>query len=109
HIPDFRSAERTFQLITQVAGRTGRGSKGGRVVVQTFYPQHDAIKMAATYDFEGFIRKELEQRQELGYPPFMSLVRALVQGFNEKRVVEAANQLGDKLRATFEESKVRVL
>jgi primosomal protein N' (replication factor Y) len=109
HIPDFRSAERTFQLITQVAGRTGRGSKGGRVVVQTFYPQHDAIKMAATYDFEGFTRKELELRRELGYPPFVSLVRALVQGWNEKRVQEAAKQLGEKLRATFDESQLRVL
>jgi primosomal protein N' (replication factor Y) len=109
HIPDFRSAERTFQLITQVAGRTGRGDKGGRVVVQTFYPRHDAIRMAATYDFEGFVQKELDQRRELGYPPFMSLVRALVQGWNAKRVHEAAVQLGEKLRATFDESQVRVL
>jgi primosomal protein N' (replication factor Y) len=109
HIPDFRSSERTFQLITQVAGRTGRGEKGGRVVVQTFYPKHDAIRMAATYDFEGFVQKELELRRELGYPPYVSLVRALVQGWNEKRVHEAAKQLADKLKATFDESKVRVL
>jgi primosomal protein N' (replication factor Y) len=109
HIPDFRSSERTFQLITQVAGRTGRGDKGGRVVVQTFYPQHDAIKMAATYDFEGFVQKELDLRRELGYPPFVTLVRALVQGWNDKRVHEAARQLGDKLKATFDESKLRVL
>jgi primosomal protein N' (replication factor Y) len=109
HIPDFRSSERTFQLITQVAGRTGRGQKGGRVVVQTFYPKHDAVRMAATYDYEAFVRKELDQRRELGYPPFVSLVRALVQGWNENRVHEAARQLGEKLRATFDESKVRVL
>jgi len=110
HVPDFRSAERTFQLITQVAGRTGRGSKGGRVVVQTFYPKHDAVRMAATYDYEAFVRKELEQRRELGYPPFVSLVRVLVHGWwNEKRVLEAATQMGEKLRATFDESKLRVL
>jgi primosomal protein N' (replication factor Y) len=109
HIPDFRSSERTFQLITQVAGRTGRGDKGGRVVVQTFYPKHDAIRMAATYDFEGFVQKELDLRRELGYPPFVTLVRVLVQGWNEKRVHEAAKQLADKLKATFDESKVRVL
>jgi primosomal protein N' (replication factor Y) len=109
HIPDFRSSERTFQLITQVAGRTGRGAKGGRVVVQTFYPKHDAVRMAATYEYEAFVRKELDQRRELGYPPFVSLVRALVQGWNEKRVQEAAQQLGQKLRATFDESTVRVL
>jgi len=109
HIPDFRSSERTFQLITQVAGRTGRGPKGGRVVVQTFYPKHDAVRMAATYDYDAFVRKELDQRRELGYPPFMSLVRALVHGWNEKRVQETAQHLGEKLRATFDESKLRVL
>jgi primosomal protein N' (replication factor Y) len=109
HIPDFRSAERTFQLITQVAGRTGRGSKGGRVVLQTFYPQHYAIKMAATYDFEAFTRKELELRKELGYPPFMSLVRALVQGWSAERVQQAAKELAEKLRATFDETQMRVL
>jgi len=109
HLPDFRSAERTFQLITQVAGRTGRGSKGGRVVVQTFYPRHYAIKMATTYDFEGFARKELELRRELGYPPFVSLVRALVHGWNAERVHQAAKQLAEKLRATFDEKQMRVL
>jgi primosomal protein N' (replication factor Y) len=109
HVPDFRSAERTFQLITQVAGRTGRGSKGGRVVVQTFYPKHDAVRMAATYDYEAFVRKELDQRRELGYPPFVSLVRALVHGWNEQRVHDAAKQLGEKLRAAFDESKMRIL
>jgi len=109
HIPDFRSAERTFQLITQVAGRTGRGEKGGRVAVQTFYPQHYAIKMAATYDFDGFTRKELELRKELGYPPFMSLVRALVQGWNAERVHATAKGLAEKLKATFDETQMRVL
>jgi len=109
HIPDFRSAERTFQLITQVAGRTGRGSKGGRVVVQTFHPQHYAVKMAATYDYEGFTRRELELRRELGYPPFMSLVRVLIQGWNAERVHQAAKQLAEKIRASFDETQLRVL
>jgi primosomal protein N' (replication factor Y) len=109
HIPDFRSAERTFQLITQVAGRTGRGSKGGRVAVQTFYPQHYAIKAAATYDFEGFTRRELDLRRELGYPPFVSLVRALVHGWNVERVKDTAKLLGEKLRATFDEQQMRIL
>jgi primosomal protein N' (replication factor Y) len=109
HIPDFRSAERTFQLITQVAGRTGRGEKGGRVAVQTYYPQHYAIKMAATYDFEGFTRKELEMRKDLGYPPFVSLVRALVQGWNADRVQATAEAYAEKLRATFDETQMRIL
>ncbi len=101
HVPDFRAAERTFQLITQVAGRTGRGPKGGRVVVQTHYPQHYAVKAAATYDFTGFTRQELEMRQETRYPPFMSLVRILVQGWDLGRVNECAGRLGVKLRAEF--------
>jgi primosomal protein N' (replication factor Y) len=109
HIPDFRAAERTFQLITQVAGRTGRGAKGGRVVVQTYYPQHYAVKTAATYDFAGFLAKELEMREELGYPPFMSLVRVLVHGWNEKRVKETSERLGTRLTAAFEGSPVRLL
>jgi primosomal protein N' (replication factor Y) (superfamily II helicase) len=109
HIPDFRAAERTFQLVTQVAGRTGRSDKGGRVVLQTFYPQHYAIKAAATYDYAGFLAKELEMREELNYPPFFSLVRILVHGWNEKRVQETAAKLGEKLRATFDETRARIL
>jgi primosomal protein N' (replication factor Y) len=109
HIPDFRAAERTFQLITQVAGRTGRSEKGGRVVVQTFYPQHYAVKTAATYDFTGFLTKELEMREELNYPPFMSLVRVVIQGWNEKRVQETSDRVGKKLRAAFDESRARIL
>jgi len=109
HIPDFRAAERTFQLITQVAGRTGRGPKGGRVVVQTFYPQHYAVKAAATYDFTGFVNQELEHRRELSYPPFVSLVRLLVQGWNEERVRKTGDELGAKLRATVDESQATVL
>ncbi len=109
HLPDFRAAERTFQLITQVAGRTGRGPLGGRVVVQTFNPDHYAIRSAAAYDFEGFARKELEMRRELGFPPFLSLVRVVVQGGREEAVRAAAGRLGEKIRATFDESAVKLL
>ena len=98
HIPDFRAAERTFQLITQVAGRAGRGPKGGRVVVQTFYPQHYAVRTAATYDFTGFMNTELEMRRELRYPPFVSLIRVIVQGFNEERVKTTGDRLATRLR-----------
>jgi primosomal protein N' (replication factor Y) len=109
HLSDFRAAERTFQLITQVAGRTGRGPKGGRVVVQTFYPQHAAIKAAATYDWTGFANVELEHRKELGYPPYVRLVRIVVQGVKEERVAALAEELGAKLRATFDEAQARIL
>jgi primosomal protein N' (replication factor Y) len=109
HVPDFRAAERTFQLITQVAGRTGRGPKGGRVVVQTMHPQHYAVKAAATYDLEGFLAKELEMRQELGYPPFVSLVRVLVHGTAPERVEKVAFELGERLRKDLPEERAKVL
>lgn len=78
HLPDFRAAERTFQLLTQVAGRAGRGNVPGRVVVQTFVPSHYAIRPVRDHDYEAFYAEELGQRAALGYPPFGRLVHALV-------------------------------
>jgi len=72
--PDFRAAERTFQLLTQVAGRAGRGAEPGHVVIQTYNPEHPAIKAAASYDYEGFYTAEQKARQLMGYPPFGVLV-----------------------------------
>jgi primosomal protein N' (replication factor Y) len=109
HVPDFRAAEKTFQLITQVAGRTGRGAKGGRVVVQTHFPSHPALKAAATYDFEGFVQAELDLRRDLGYPPFASLVRLLIGGVDRKKVAEAGADLGTRLAAAFPEPRAKVL
>ncbi len=80
HLPDFRAAERTFQLVTQVAGRTGRGEKGGRVLVQTFSPEHPAIQAALRHDFQGFAAGELPIRAGLSYPPFSSMIRIVVRG-----------------------------
>lgn len=92
HFPDFRSAERTFQLITQVAGRAGRGAHAGRVIIQSFFPDHFAIHCAATNDFAEFSRKELKFREALGYPPFGRLVKLLFQGANEERVSAEAKE-----------------
>jgi len=75
HVPDYRSAERTFQVLSQVAGRAGRSLLGGQVILQTFHPEHHAIRAAAAHDYAGFYRAELEQRRELGYPPYSRLVR----------------------------------
>src|SRR4051812_37604559 len=80
HLPDFRAAERTFQLVTQVAGRTGRGPKGGRVLVQTLTPDAPAIVAAVQHDLAAFAAKELPNREGLGYPPFASMVRIVVRG-----------------------------
>jgi primosomal protein N' (replication factor Y) len=85
-LPDFRAKERTFQLLTQVAGRAGRGDLGGEVIVQTYYPDEWAIKLAAKHDFPTFYRNEMEQRKELGYPPFNHLILILFSGKNQNRV-----------------------
>lgn len=95
HLPDFRAAERTFQLIAQVAGRAGRGPKGGRVVVQTRNPQHYALLTAAAHDAEKFLEQELSQRESPPYPPNASLVNLLVSGESETRVADAAVQVAD--------------
>jgi primosomal protein N' (replication factor Y) len=84
HLPDFRAAERTFQLVTQVAGRTGRGEKGGQVVVQTFSPDHPAIVAATRHDYEAFTQHELPAREFAKYPPFASLVRIVFRSEDEQ-------------------------
>jgi len=78
-LPDFRAEERTFQLITQLAGRSGRTAPG-RVIVQTFQPDSRAVGFAARHDVPGFLSEELRRREELGYPPYRHVVRALVSG-----------------------------
>jgi primosomal protein N' (replication factor Y) (superfamily II helicase) len=80
HIPDFRSHERLFQLITQVSGRAGRGQDVGEVVLQTYQPQHHAIRMAAAYEYEEFAQSELAFRKRLSYPPFSHLIKFIVTG-----------------------------
>ena len=84
YLPDFRSAERTFQLLAQVAGRAGRGPKGGRVLVQTRHPAHHALVWAAQHDAEGFLREERALRESPPYPPATALVNLLVSGTDER-------------------------
>ncbi len=98
HIPDFRASERTFQLVTQVAGRTGRGDKGGRVLVQTFNPEHPAILAAVRHDYDTFAAGELPPREEHGYPPFASLIRLVVRGSAERTTEGFAEELADRVR-----------
>ncbi len=86
HQPDFRAGERTFQLLTQVAGRAGRGEIEGEVFVQAFTPSHPAIQFARRHDFEGFYEQELEFRQPLKYPPFNRIVLLTLKGRNEEKV-----------------------
>jgi len=98
HFPDFRASERTFHLITQVAGRTGRGERGGRVIIQTSQPDHPAILAAAKHDYGRFVQQELPIRKLLGYPPYSQMVRIVVRGKNEAKTLEFAKTFAEKLQ-----------
>ena len=98
NIPDFRAAERTFQIITQVSGRSGRGDSAGRVIVQTFNPEHYAIKRAKEHDYQGFYRDEITLRRELAYPPFSRMVNLCISGTKKDRVKENAGSIGTLAR-----------
>ncbi|MDA7662774.1 primosomal protein N' [Pirellulaceae bacterium] len=111
HLPDFRAAERTFCLVTQVAGRTGRGDKGGRVLVQTFNPENPTIQAAEQHDFERFAEQEIPEREQFGYPPFRQLARIVVRGESEVFAGAFATQIGEELRKRIKVSgdDIRVL
>lgn len=98
HFPDFRAAERTFQMLTQVAGRTGRETSSGRVILQTFDPNHEAIKFAASHAYEEFFEYESALRRELGYPPFGHLILVRIEGNVEKKVEARAIKIGRAAR-----------
>jgi primosomal protein N' (replication factor Y) len=112
HLPDFRASERTFQLIAQVAGRTGRGKRGGRVIVQTLNPEHPAIVAAVRHDFEKFAAHELAVREAAHYPPFAAMVRLVLRGPIEAPARESAAHLADRLKKraiAVGDSGVRIL
>ena len=98
HLPDFRAGERTYQLVSQVAGRTGRGSRGGLVIVQTFQPDHYTMRCAAAHDYVAFAKVELGHRETLGLPPFSRAARLVAEGRNERQVRDAALAIGKALR-----------
>ncbi len=102
HLPDFRAAERTFQLLAQVAGRTGRGDKGGRVLIQTHSPDHPAIRAAMGHDYQLFAGGELPHRELLAYPPFGRLIRLVIRGEQPAGTLAFASQLAQRLRQAAE-------
>ncbi|MDR1269953.1 MAG: primosomal protein N', partial [Planctomycetaceae bacterium] len=107
HLPDFRASERTFHLITQVAGRTGRGERGGRVIIQTFSPDHPAILAASRHDFQTFVAQELPMRKLLGYPPYTKMIRIVIRGENETKTREFAIEFADRLK-TFLSTSAKI-
>jgi primosomal protein N' (replication factor Y) len=108
-LPDFRAAEHTFQLLTQAAGRAGRGDAPGRVLVQTFYPDHYAIRLAAQQDYAGFFNKESDFRRVMHYPPATALANIVAQDVNLDRAAEVAAQLDRFLRRAADERSLRIL
>jgi primosomal protein N' (replication factor Y) len=98
HLPDFRAAERTFQLLTQVAGRAGRGDRRGRVLVQTRQPAHHALVWSAQHDVEGFLEEERRLRQQPPYPPVVSLANLVISGVDAAAVAARADALADWVR-----------
>ena len=103
NFPDYRAAERTFQLLTQVAGRAGRSPLGGRVFFQTFQPDNYAIQAAALHDFNGFFHQELSLRRDLGYPPFTKLVRMEFRDQDPEKAEKNARDFSARVHAWIEE------
>jgi len=97
HLPDFRAGERAFQLLTQVAGRAGRGPGGGRVILQTYAPEHPAIAAAVKGDYEALVAQELAFRRQHGYPPAQRLVRLLYANYDRQRCQEEAQRVAQRL------------
>jgi primosomal protein N' (replication factor Y) (superfamily II helicase) len=100
NLPDFRAGERTFQLLTQVAGRAGRGDRAGEVFIQTAVPGHFAIRSAVAHDYVAFAEHELQQRDDPPYPPRVRLANVVVSGIDEVRVQEAAESLASSATST---------
>ena len=108
NLPDYRSTERTFQLLTQVAGRAGRSPLGGQVVLQTYEPDNYAIQAAAKHDYRGFYEREIASRQELRYPPFTRLVRLEYRHADPRQAEETAKSLAEHLRGWIRKVDAKV-
>jgi primosomal protein N' (replication factor Y) (superfamily II helicase) len=107
-MPDFRAAERTFQLLTQVAGRAGRGDLKGRVLIQTFYPEHYAIQDAVKQDYGAFFERELHFRRMMAYPPFTALANVIVRDTSLEKAIRWSRQLSEYL-SPHDEKGIRIL
>jgi primosomal protein N' (replication factor Y) len=108
-MPDFRSAERTFQLLTQVAGRAGRGEKPGRVLIQSYHTEHYALEFAREQNYEKFYDHEINFRRNMHYPPFVALINALVKHHDFAKAAYAASELARLLKEADKEKALRVL
>lgn len=108
-MPDFRSAERTFQLLTQVAGRAGRGEKSGRVIIQSYHTEHYALEFARHQNYEKFYEHEIHFRRNMHYPPFVALINALVKHTDFAKAAYTASELAERIKAADAEKLLKVL
>ena len=109
HFSDYRSGERTFQLLTQVAGRSGRAEEKGKVVLQTFDPENEVLRYATTYDYEGFYQNEISLRAAMAFPPFSKIVRVLVTGEDDKKTLETLREVFVGLEKLYNENPEKFL
>ncbi len=109
HFSDYRSGERTFQLLTQVAGRSGRAEEKGKVVLQTFDPENEVLRFATAYDYEGFYHNEISLRAAMAFPPFSKIVRVMVTGEEDKKALEGLRQVYTALEALYLEHPTKFL
>lgn len=108
NLPDFRSSERTFQLLTQVSGRAGRAEKAGEVLIQTYNPNHYAIQLAKSQDYEAFYAYEMKMRQKMAYPPYYFTVGLVISHQDEQEVIKKAYQVMTMLKEGLT-SNVKIL
>jgi len=108
-IPDFRASERTFQLLTQVAGRAGRGALPGEAYIQTLFPEHYSIQLACAQQYEAFYEREIVYRRSMRYPPAIALVNAIVRGKTFEQAMTDATDLARRLVNASKGSDFRVL
>ncbi len=109
HFSDYRSGERTFQLLTQVAGRSGRAEEKGKVVLQTFDPENDVLRFATSYDYEGFYQNEISLRAAMQFPPFSKIVRVLVSSEDDKKALEALKEVYFALEKLYTDNPEKFL
>ena len=109
HFSDYRSGERTFQLLTQVAGRSGRAEEKGKVVLQTFDPENEVLRFATAYDYAGFYENEISLRAAMQFPPFSKIVRVLVTGEDDKKTIETLREIYVELEKLYTEQSEKFL
>ncbi len=109
HFSDFRSGERTFQLLTQVAGRSGRAEQAGTVVLQTYSPDHPVLIQAINYDYEGFFEHEISVRKATGFPPYADIIRVLVSGADDEAALAATKAVYEELSVLRKERQSEFL